>query len=246
MVRTLLLLATALAAEATTTIMTASVFFPEKRTHPDPCLGSIVGVASDVTSIDIRCYLAGTSVTEFGVETWSIAQGPSTWAMSGNVATSSPDEMNCRLDAAKDVAHCQMFDRHSRFLESGTVTTTDVDGYKTSMWPVAITGGLEKLGAPTASATSDGASATTSSSASPTATSTTASTTASTTSASTMTASTMTTSTTSVSTVKTSTTSANTTATSPTAKVANAAGSLVTPFMLHAGLAVIVGGALVI
>ncbi|KAH8836207.1 hypothetical protein DCS_00368 [Drechmeria coniospora] len=151
---TVLVASAALAAAADRT--TVSVFIPQSR--PQPCDGSVVNVGAEATTYSFKCYLAGTSITDYGVQTWHVAQGPSTWVLSDDAGLT--EEGNCKLDAGKDVASCQA-------TRSGTVSSTEMFGYKSSIYPVTITAGANKL--PAAGATVTGATATAGSTASTTA-----------------------------------------------------------------------------
>ncbi|ODA76268.1 hypothetical protein RJ55_08113 [Drechmeria coniospora] len=147
---------------------------------PQSLVGSVIAVDSQATTYAIGCA-PDTPSDECGApSSYTVAQGPSTWSLgikddpaSGN-AIVTQDNL-CKLDPEKDIAICTA--RLLRSLESdeseSTILTT-VTGYKSSMLPVTVTAGLDKLTpAPAASSTISNAASTTSSTATSTATSTT-------------------------------------------------------------------------
>ncbi|KAK8931899.1 hypothetical protein VCV18_000428 [Metarhizium anisopliae] len=104
-----------------------------------PFVGSVVNVDSSATTFAVQCP-SGTPSDECGLPPGG--------------ATITQGETNCKLDPSKDVAACKI-----EFTEGSQVTSSEVteSGYKTSMFPVTITAGADKLSAsPGASATNGG------------------------------------------------------------------------------------------
>ncbi|KFG83900.1 hypothetical protein MANI_016816 [Metarhizium anisopliae] len=124
-----------------------------------PFVGSVVNVDSSATTFAVQCP-SGTPSDECGLPPGgaTITQGESTWQWSLGMSNSEmgvlTQKANCKLDPSKDVAACKI-----EFTEGSQVTSSEVteSGYKTSMFPVTITAGADKLSAsPGASATNGG------------------------------------------------------------------------------------------
>ncbi|KAJ6444421.1 Mitogen-activated protein kinase HOG1 [Purpureocillium lavendulum] len=225
MARSLALLAAlagaAVAADSTTTVPVLLPWFDKQE-----FVGSIVDADSKITTIAIACA-PNVAPDECGYPgTFTVQQGASTWSLSLGLSASfetdvaaATQDASCKLDPDNDVASCvASVTQNVSNSEMRTTTSEVLTGYKTYMIPVTVTAGVDKLSAaPGASETG--------SQATPTATgANTLSTAASATSSG-------------------SKTGSNASATSsPTST--NAAGPMVTQNAVLAGVAAVVGGAL--
>ncbi|KAH6607682.1 hypothetical protein Trco_003995 [Trichoderma cornu-damae] len=241
MARSLALLAVssaALAAAQSTTVV--PILLP--YLDPQPLVASVVAADNTATTYAYGCK-PGTPDDECGLAgtTQTVTQGPSTWVYSMSTPGDEDGTViqggNCKLNSAANVASCTLWFTQT---ELGSVSSTSVahsGPYLDLQLPVTVTAGLDKLGAAPSGATSTGGStpAATSSGASETA-KTSASTGAATTTLAKQTTGTGTG-------IGTSTSTASTTA-GPTST--NAAGILDAPKGLYAGVAAIVGGAMML
>ncbi|POR38817.1 Uncharacterized protein TPAR_00998 [Tolypocladium paradoxum] len=232
MARSLALLAAlagaAVAADSTTTL---SLLVPFYDVHSLGLVGSIVGANSAVTTFAVGCA-PGTprmSCDVPGPGSLTFLQGPSTWVQllvhSDGISTYTLDT-NCKFDPAQDVATCH--NSVSQQDRDGTLqseTATVMTGYSSLMIPVTITAGVEKLSAApgataaginTNSAPTASTQAGTDTTSSPTFTLTPAG------------------------------TSKGTSAASTPTKSSNAAGPMVTQNAVLAGVAAVVGGAMML
>ncbi|EFY87547.1 hypothetical protein J3458_002151 [Metarhizium acridum] len=124
-----------------------------------PLVGSVVNADSSATTFAVQCP-SGTPSDECGLppDGATITQGESTWQWNYGMSNSElgvfTQKANCKLDPSKDVAACSV-----EITEGSQVTSSETteSGYKTSMFPVTITAGADKLSAsPRASATNGG------------------------------------------------------------------------------------------
>ncbi|KHN95830.1 uncharacterized protein MAM_06192 [Metarhizium album ARSEF 1941] len=132
----------AMAAETTT----VSFLVPGDKS---PLVGSVVNVDSSATTLAVHCP-SGTPSDECGLPQIgaTITQGESTWEWNYGMSQSQlgvfTQKANCKLDPSKHVAACTI---DVTAASEGTSTQTTVTGYETSMYPVTITAGAEKLSA---------------------------------------------------------------------------------------------------
>ncbi|KND93090.1 hypothetical protein TOPH_02286 [Tolypocladium ophioglossoides CBS 100239] len=150
MARALALLAAlagaALAAGSTTTV---SLLLP--LMDPQKIVGSVVKADSTITTFAFACA-PDTPAESCGLPgSQTLAQGPSTWimtlALNGKDSGAYTQDVNCKLDAAKDVATCHA-SVSQQDPSSGTFqseASSVLTGYSSLLLPVTITAGVDKL-----------------------------------------------------------------------------------------------------
>ncbi|UNI21849.1 hypothetical protein JDV02_007801 [Purpureocillium takamizusanense] len=195
-------------------------------------VGSVVDAEPKLTTFAVACA-PGVKPEDCGFPgTFTVLQGPETWSLSfgvsmslGDSSTVAAQDANCKLDAAKDVATCVATESQLDGETTMQTSTSEVlTGYKSLMIPVTVTAGLDKLSAPAPGATQTDAQAKPTTGASSTGASTGASASVSATASGSGAA------------AKSSSASSTTTT--------NAAGPAVTQNAVLAGVAAVVGGAM--
>ncbi|GJN80913.1 hypothetical protein VFPFJ_00857 [Purpureocillium lilacinum] len=211
---------------STTTIPVLLPMFDKQK-----LVGSVVDADSTLTTFAVACA-PGVKADECGFPgTFTVLQGPSTWSLSLGVSmgddtdvTVATQDSNCKFDAAKDVATCvgSLTERVSNS-DMHTTVSEVITGYKTLMIPVTVTAGVDKLSA-APGATQTGSQAT------PTGTA----------------ASTMSTAASATASGSGSKTGSSASATGSPSSTTNAAGPMVTQNAVLAGVAAVVGGAMML
>ncbi|KAL7963062.1 hypothetical protein V8C34DRAFT_130750 [Trichoderma compactum] len=248
MARSLALVALSGAAAMAAQSATVSLLLPyaDRQVY----FGSVIGADSTATTYAYGCApghkLAGEDCGSGPSQT--VTQGPGTWIYSASytAAESSVTEgAHCKLSSAADIASCSVY--MSATSTDGRVASTATSGTQPFLFfqlPVTVTAGLEKLRA--ATATDGSTSAHTSTSASEALQTSAASGAASTTLAKKTTASSVATSTTLAQLTTAASTGPSTASSTAAPSSTNAAGLVNVQNGLLAGVAVVVGGVMML
>ncbi|KAL7915852.1 hypothetical protein GGI35DRAFT_473178 [Trichoderma velutinum] len=160
MARSLALLAfssAVMAAQSTT----VSLLLP--FADPQPLVGSVIAVGSAATTYAYGCPSENADDCGF-IGSQTVTQGPSTWDYTMTYSDEGEGSLvteggNCKLFTANDSASCSMFFAQEAGSSATSTARTGVQPFLTFQLPVTITAGLEKLKATPGATATDGSTA---------------------------------------------------------------------------------------